>query len=69
MRATVGKITTCFYEVENGETRYAVNIKTRDTGRIKNWAAIQVCFKRSDAIRLGREDEWLKLNAHMMEGA
>jgi len=34
LRATVGKVTTCFYEVVNGNTHYLANIRTRETDRI-----------------------------------
>jgi hypothetical protein len=66
MKATVGKLTSCFYEVEAGQTKYACNVKTRDLPRIKQWAITEVCFHRHDAIRLGREAEWLEKNAHWM---
>ena len=68
MKATVGKLTSCFYEVENGETRYASNIKTRDLPRIRQWAITEVCFHRHTAVRLGREAEWLEKNSHWIEG-
>ncbi len=67
MKATIGKLTSCFYEVENGQTNYAANIKTRDLHRIKQWAQTHVCFNRRDAIRLGREAEWVEKNSHWLE--
>jgi hypothetical protein len=66
MKATVGKITTCFYEVRDSKTQYAITIRTRDTDRIKKWAMSEVCFKRSDAIAMGREKEWLDRNRHWL---
>jgi len=38
MRVRVGKVTTCFYEVVNGNTRHLVNIPTRRTRRIAFFA-------------------------------
>ena len=67
MKATVGKITTCFYEVENGETRNFVNIRTREFDRIEKWAKAEVCYKRSDAIRRGLESEWVEKNAWLLD--
>ena len=34
LRVRVGKLTTCFYEVVNGNTRHLVNVPTRRTRRI-----------------------------------
>lgn len=67
MKATVGKITTYFYEVENGETRNFVNIRTREFDRIEKWAKAEVCYKRSDAIRRGLESEWVEKNAWLLD--
>lgn len=67
MKATVGKLTTCFYEVEDGATFNAVSIKTRETDRITRWARTEVCFRRSDAVRRGREAEWIEKNAWLLD--
>jgi hypothetical protein len=67
MRVTVGKITTYFYEVEKGETKGGISINTRETERIRKWAATAICFHRHKAIALGRGDEWLRLNAGLIE--
>ncbi|WP_439392389.1 hypothetical protein ACRQ5Q_22600 [Bradyrhizobium sp. PMVTL-01] len=64
MKATIGKLTSCFYEVEDGKINYASNVKTRDFPRVKVWAITEVCFHRTTAIRLGREAEWLEKNEH-----
>ena len=34
LRVTVGRITTCFYEVVNGKTRHLVDVPTKRTRRI-----------------------------------
>lgn len=41
LRVTVGKVSTCFYEVVNGVTRYIANVPTREEVRIKFFATGQ----------------------------
>ena len=38
LRVTVGKVTTCFYDVVDGQTKYLVNLPTRDAKRIRFFA-------------------------------
>ena len=39
LRATVGKITTCFYDVVNGNTVYRANLPTKETEKVAEFAA------------------------------
>jgi hypothetical protein len=68
IKATVGKITTCFYEVEDGGSPgWSTNVRTRDLERITRFAKTEVCFRRVDAIARGREQEWLEKNGHLLD--
>lgn len=39
LRATVGPVTTCFYDVVDGKTNYRANLRTKDVAGIKAWIA------------------------------
>lgn len=68
IKATVGKITTCFYEVDHGNLPgWSANVRTRDLERVTRFAKTEVCFRRIDAIARGREEEWLQKNVHLLD--
>lgn len=69
MKVTVGKRTVCFYEVIDKKAKEFATLSTRETDRIAHWAKTEICYMRRDAISLGRGDEWLKKNPHLVEAA
>lgn len=69
MKVTVGRISVCFYEVENGATKNMTTLSTRELSRIEPWAKSEICFMRRDADRMGRGDEWVERNPHLVEAA
>lgn len=69
MKVTIGRITVCFYEVEDGQPANMVTLSTNELDRIKHWAKSEICFMRRDADKMGRGEEWVERNSHLVEAA